>query len=371
MNEDRSEKRGFPPAGRLVLVMIVALLVAGTGMILIPRDSGNPAPVPFSEMAREAALHDALSLRETAAGLAGAAPKAPEGATVDDAVTLLTTHARALLDPVGSPGSSPSLPASSASPPATESPTTRSTFASSLVASARQRLADAREADGGMARLLAAIGTSQLIESERLAAALKVTLPDPPASGKGTPGAAAWTCPSGSASPSPISDAGSDARADSRSGDASLAAVVRSQQEAVYAYQVAMKRLDGPQSAQAAKNLQSHQSLLRQAEDLARAACADSPASEPGYRLPQDFTANPAGSLAAVEAAALPVFGDAVAFSSGTSRQWAMDGLLAAARRTVQWGGTLPAFPGMNLDAGSLPPLPAAGTATPQATTAG
>lgn len=367
MNEDRSKKRGFPPAGRVVLVMIVALLVAGTGMILIPRDSGNPAPVPFSETAREAALHDALSLRETAAGLAGAAPKAPEGATVDDAVTLLTTHARALLDPVGSPGSSPSLPASSASPPATESPTTRSTFASSLAASARQRLADAREADGGMARLLAAIGTSQLMESERLAAAWKVTLPDPPASGKGTPGATASTCPSGNASPSPISDA----RADSRSGDASLAAIVRSQQEAVYAYQVAMKRLDGPQSAQAAKNLQSHQSLLRQAEDLARAACADSPASEPGYRLPQEFTANPAGSLAAVEAAALPVFGDAVAFSSGTSRQWAMDGLLSAARRTVQWGGTLPAFPGMNLDAGSLPPLPAAGTATPQATTAG
>lgn len=367
VNGQTSEKRRTPDWGRVLLVAVVALLVAGTGMVLVPRDSGTPAPVSFSESARTEASSDAVRLLESAGALSSA--EAPEAKTpaLARVVTLLTTQARALMAPGDTAISS--APASTITPgPAAA---TRASLLEQLSASGTKRLADAREADGGIARLLAAVGTAQLIHSESLAAAWQLPLPvDSSSAAKAeasttvpaaTPTAAA--CPSVSPTPKPLS----------ATTDSALAAVVRSQQEAVYAYQVAQKRLDAGAATQAAKDSQVHALLLRQAEALTRANCGDVPPASAGYQLPELFAKDPAAALGALEASSLPGFADLVALSTGETRAWALDGLLAATRRSVAWGAALPALPGITFDAGQLPALPTPGTASapPKSTSAG
>ncbi|AFR28385.1 ferritin-like domain-containing protein [Arthrobacter sp. Rue61a] len=357
VNGRTSEKRRTPPWGRVLLVAVVALLVAGTGMVLIPRDSGTPPIVPFSETARASALEDTLQLRESAAMQAEAAAPDAEKSTLGNAVTLLTTHAQALLGPndaTPSPRSSGGATAAKTGAAATE--TSRASFLTGLAGSGQERLDDARKADGGIARMLAAVGSAQLLEAERLAAEWQLPQPQQTAAADAKALAAtplAASCPS--VSPTPEST--------SATTDTALAAVVRSQQEAIYVYQVALKRLDEPNSAAAAKYLPVHEALLQQAESLTSANCADSPASEAGYRLPEQFAKDPAAFLGSVELASLPRFGDLVALSTDETRSWAVDGLLTAARRSAAWGAPLPALPGLMLDAGELPSLPTPTTA--------
>lgn len=352
MNGETSEKRRTPPWGRVLLVTVVALLVAGTGMVLIPRDSGTPPAVSFSETARLTALEDTLLLRESATTLAESAAPAAARPALGNAVTLLTTHAQALLDPNGAPSRAiSSATPSGTSTTAATAPSSRGSFLTGLAISGWKRLADARTADGGMARLLAAVGSAQLLQAEKLAAEWQLPLPDQttvletkaPAA---TPLAA--SCPTAIPTPEPTS----------ATTDTALAAVVRSQHEAIYVYQVALKRLDETKSAAAAKHLQVHEALLQQAESLTSANCSDVPTSEAGYRVPEQLTQDPATFLGAVEVASLPRFGDLVALSTDDTRTWAVDGLVAAARRSMAWGAPLPPLPGLMLDAGELPSLP-------------
>lgn len=355
-----------------MLISVVALLVAGTGVVLIPRESAAPPVVPFSETARAAAFQDTLLLRDSAAGLADAAGADPGVSVLGDAVTLLTTHARALLAPSGSSPTTTGSAAPQATPetPAQKTPAgepTRASLVAALATSGQQRLDDAREADGGIARLLAAVGSAQLLHSERLAAAWKLKIPalsSPPTGSV----PAATPCPSVTPSPETETDA------PSATTNTALAATVRSEQEFVYVYQVALKRLGPAATAAADAGLSAHELMLQEAEALTRAHCGDVPASEPGYRLPEQFHQDPAASLGTLEASSLPGFGDLVALSTGETRAWAIDNLLAAGRRSLAWGAALPALPGLTLDAGDLPPLPtssAASTAAPETPTGG
>ncbi|MBT2587495.1 DUF4439 domain-containing protein [Arthrobacter sp. ISL-95] len=357
VNAETSEKRRTPPWGRVLLVAVVTLLVAGTGMVLIPRDSGTPPAVSFSETARRTALEDTLSLRQSATTLAEAA--APEAGTpvLGNAVTLLTTHAQALFDPNATPSSGvpsstvPSSTAPSDRPDTAATQSSRATFLTRLAGSGWKRLDDAREADGGIARLLAAVGSAQVLQAEKLAAEWLLPLQEQTTASETKAPAAtplAASCPSASPTPEPTS----------ATTDTALAAVVRSQREAIYVYQVALKRLDGTKTAAAAKHLEVHEALLRQAESVISANCADAPTSEAGYRLPEQFNQDPAAFLGSLELASLPRFGDLVALSTDETRRWAMDNLLAAARRSTGWGAPLPALPGLILDAGELPSLP-------------
>ncbi|WP_238703450.1 DUF4439 domain-containing protein [Arthrobacter sp. TS-15] len=338
---------------------MVALLVAGTGMVLLPRDSGTPPAVSFTETARLTALEDTLLLRESATTLAeSAAPEAGKPMS-GSAVTLLTTHAQALFDPRGTT-SSATLSGAAPSPrqsSAAAEQSSRATFLAGLAGSGWKRLDDSREADGGIARLLAAVGTAQVLQAEKLAAEWQLPLPEQTRASEtkaptATPLAA--SCPSANPTPEPMS----------ATTDTALAAVVRSQQEAIYVYQVALKRLDETKSAAAAKHLQVHQALLREAEAVTSANCADAPTGEAGYRLPEAFTQDPAAFLGSVELVSLPRFGDLAALSTGETRTWALDNLVAAARRSLVWGAQLPALPGLMLDAGELPSLPTP-TSTP------
>src|SRR5690606_33723619 len=136
--------------------------------------------------------------------------------------------------------------------------------AADLATSGRQRLSDAAAADGGMARLLAAVGTAQLLQSSSLAAAAGA--PDPAATPPGpalpVQSPAAGACPAATASPSaaPFRSSAS-AAADAGLPDSglpgpdlpdALAALVRTELETVYGYQVALTRLDGAAAKSAA-----------------------------------------------------------------------------------------------------------------------
>lgn len=343
-------------------------------MVLIPRDSGTPPAVSFSETARVDASNDAATLIESAQALSAAEGPDAKNAGLDVLVTLLTTHARALMAPETTTGG-PSTTAATGTAPA--APATRASLVEQLSASASKRLAAAREADGGIARLLAAVGTSQLLHAERLAAAWQLPVRAPvPATGKQSPDnkapaattvpaatVPATTVPAATPTAAPCPSVSPTPAPSSATTDSALAAAVHAQQEAVYAYQVALKRLADSAATAATKDLQVHMLLLRQAEALTRANCGDVPATTAGYQLPQLFTQDPAAALGALEASSLPVYGDLVALSTGETRDWAVDGLMAAARRSIARGAALPALPGLKLDAGELPSLPTSGPA--------
>ena len=383
VKDDSGEKqrRNFIP--RIALLVCLALVVLSLGIALSPGSPEEPAEPPFSEQARSAALAETVRLRaageELAASTSGDAKPA-----VAKTVSLLTSQARALLlpgqdDPASLLPPEPATPsaAPSAVPSAARSaaplPASAAALATELADSAAQRLADAAVADGGMARLLASVGTAQLLQASSLAAAAGApapAVPDPaapPLSGT-CPGAA--VSPSSSPDASTASSSPADAASDAPPAGAddgaatlpgALAAAVRTELEAVYGYQVALTRLDGEAAARASEQLARHEALAAGAEALGRVHCAPVPPREAGYTMEQDFLASPAAGLGRLEASALPVYGDLVALSEGQTRQWAIAGLVGAARRSALWGAETGVLPGLAADPAGFPELPTPG----------
>lgn len=373
--EERRRVRVPRHLPRLALLVCLALVVVSLGIVFKPGAPPKPPEPSFSEQARAAALATALQLR-TAGEQLGAAPSGTAGPAATGAVrpavtrtvSLLTTQARALLRPGQAPAAAPSP---TGSPARLEVPGSAAGLAADLAKSGRQRLADAAAADGGMARLLAAVGTAQLLQSSALAAAAGA--PDPAAVPPGPVPAvqspAAGSCPATTAPPSaaPFRSSAS-AAADAGLPDSglpgadrpdALAALVRTELEIVYGYQVALTRLDGAAAKSAAAQLARHEALVTAAEALSRLHCDPVPPREPGYALAPSFLAAPGPGLGALEAASLPAYGDLVALSDGETRNWAISGLLGAARRTVLWGATPGPVPGLDADPASFPTLPA------------
>jgi hypothetical protein len=221
-------------------------------------------------------------------------------------------------------------------------------------------MADAAVADGGMARLLAAVGTAQLLQASALAAGTGTAAPVADVASPQPSG----TCPSPSASsqsdaaqsgpgqsnaaPSGPGQSGPGPSAAAASLGGALAAVVRTEAQTIYGYQVALPRLRGDAAKTAAEQLARHDTLLSGAESLSRLHCSAVPPREPGYMLGQSFLASPAAGLGNLEAAALPAYGDLVALSEGETRQWAIAALLGAGKRAVLWGADPGALPGLD-----------------------
>lgn len=342
-------------------------MVVSLGIAFRPGNPPKPPEPPFSEQARAAALADTLQLR-TAGEQLGAAPTgtgrpaapAAARAALTRTVSLLTTQARALLRPGQAPAAAPATAATSAA--ASSPPADAARLAADLAKSGRQRLSDAAAADGGMARLLAAVGTAQLLQSSALAAAAGA--PDP-AGSVPAPGAAALeaapagSCSAATASPSAAPASSPGAAAGNAGLPGALAALVSTELETVYGYQVALTRLNGAAARSAADQLARHEALVSGAESLSRSQCAPIPPRQPGYALDPSFLASPGPGLAALEAATLPAYGDLVALSDGETRKWAVAGLLGAARRAALWGADPGAVPGLGADPASFPSLPA------------
>ncbi|MET4095582.1 ferritin-like domain-containing protein [Arthrobacter sp. UYCu712] len=365
VKDDTREKRWrellprfFP---RIALLACITVVVISLGVALTPGSPKASADQPFSEQARAAALSETLRLRAAGEQLvtpaAGAAPTGSQ-APIAQTVNLLTDQARALLGPGDEPAAEP-LPASSPATPsaaAQPGPASAAELAAALAASGSERLAEAAAADGGIARLLAAVGAAQLLEASSLAVA--TGSPAPAAADPASP-ALSGACRTPAATSLPAA-AGTDGAADAEDAslEGALAAAVRTELETIYGYQVALTRLGGEQSSAAAKQLARHESLISGAETLSRAHCVPVPPREAGYTLEQSFLASPASGLGRLEAAALPVYGDLVALSDGETRQWAISGLVGAARRAELWGADAGSLPGLAADPASFPSLP-------------
>ncbi|MCB5294863.1 ferritin-like domain-containing protein [Arthrobacter sp. SO3] len=383
VKDDSREKRRRGLLPRISLLACLGLVVVSLGVALSPQSPEEPAEPLFSEQARSAALAETMRLRAAGEQL-GQSPSADGQPAVARTVSLLTSQARALLvpgleepgasqrtgtvttstaPPAGSASGSPATAGSAfvaapASGPASSAaaPASAAALATALAASASQRLADAAVADGGMARLLAAVGTAQLLQASALATAAGApapAVPDPAAP------QLSGLCPSASASPSP-SPGGASAGKDPAppSLPAALAATVETELETVYGYQVALTRLGGEAAAPASELLARHEALATGAEALSRMHCAPIPPREAGYTMAPGFLASPSAGLGGLEASALPVYGDLVALSDGETRQWAISGLVGAARRSALWGADAGALPGLTADADTFPEIP-------------
>lgn len=397
VNDDTREKRWqdhFPRSlPRYVLLVCLALVVVSLGMVLMPARPPVPAQPPFSEQARAAALAETVRLLDAgsqldaakqdgskagSAGSPGGSSATAGNPAVDRTVTLLTTQAQALLapgenpadatgaaalgsgratppatstaTPVPSPSGQPGAGQPSTGPPASPLPSTAAGLVTALTKSGNQRLADAAVADGGMARLLAAVGTAQLLQASALAEDTGTPAPATEAASPQPSG----TCPSPS-TPSQ-SDAGQPDAEESAAGQSAaasslggaLAAVVRTEAQTIYGYQVALPRLGVGAAKSAAEQLARHDALLSGAESLSRLHCSAVPPREAGYTLDQSFLASPAAGLGNLEAAALPAYGDLVALSEGETRRWAIAALLGAGKRAVLWGTDPGALPGLD-----------------------
>ena len=378
MNDDSGRKRRPASYLRYALLALAAFLVLSLGFALIPRESPAPAAPPFSEQARSAALAETLELRAASQQLA----KGSSGARrqlFSHAVTLLTTHARALLLPDRASGSTSSTADASSghssSGAAPSGTATLPALVAALSKSGKERLVHAEKADGGMARLLAAVGTAQLLQATTLAQAAGTTppaLPAPAATGRNA-AAACSVPPDSSAQPRQASVPADTAPADSGPPDtatlaAALSRAVRTEVETVYGYQVALTRLKGTAAEQAAGLLAKHETLVGQAEAYTRVHCVSVPPREPGYTLGTSFLQKPAAGLASLEAGTLPVYGDLVALSDGETRKWAVSSLVAAAQRTMRWGSDPGPVPGIVLDTTLLPELPEPEAPSPRRT---
>ncbi|WP_432395900.1 DUF4439 domain-containing protein [Pseudarthrobacter sp. L19] len=377
MNEETSgeRRRARLPRNlpRLALIVVLAVVVLTLGLVVRPGKPAEPAPPTASERALAAALADTVELRSDAERLTGA------GTAADGTVSFLTTQARALWRPGSAAVSASPSPASASPSPASappsaaeaspsDAPVTAASLVTALDASGRQRLADAAAADPGTARLLASVGTGQLLQASALAAASGT--PDPatssapaaapsptaPATVSATPVPSACPTATGSPSAAPSASA-SSARADLANA---LAEVISTERETVYAYQVALTRLDGPGAAAAATRLTRHEALAAAAEEQARQHCAAAPPRQAGYALDPAFLASPAAGLRGLESGSLAAYADLVGLSDGSTRQWAVSGLLEAGRRAAAWGAAPEPTPGLSVDPAELPTLPAA-----------
>ncbi|MDQ0617761.1 DUF4439 domain-containing protein [Arthrobacter globiformis] len=400
VNDDSGRKRRTASYLRYGLLALAAFLVLSLGFALVPRESPAPAAPPFSEQARAAALAQTLDLRAASQQLADGSSGARRQ-LFSHTVTLLTTQARALLLPggatatsaagagstAGAPGTAgPSATASSGSAPSR--PATLPALIAALSKSGKERLVHAEKADGGMARLLAAVGTAQLLQATTLAQVAGTpppTLSAPATTQRNAATACSATSPSGGSAQSGNSaEAGGDAQpsnsgqstksaepSDSATLAAALNRVVRTEVETVYGYQVALTRLAAPAADQARALLATHETLVGQAEAYTRAHCVSVPPREPGYTLGTSFLQKPAAGLASLEAGTLPVYGDLVALSEGETRRWAVSSLVAAAQRTTRWGSDPGPVPGIVLDTALLPELPEPPAPSPRQTDGG
>ncbi|CAM3082656.1 hypothetical protein PSET11_02534 [Arthrobacter ulcerisalmonis] len=393
---------------RVAVLALATLVVLSLGLTLIPADPPAPPPPSATELARADAYDEALAIRSDSLRLTNSgAVDGAAAATLDDVVTLLTFQARALQDPaapalvtavpVTGPAGSVESSQQSHTPTPTQSATPRSAptppaLASTLAASARTRLQDARTVDGGMARLLASAGVAQLLAAEKLAAAVgapeaaaapappTATSPTAPTDSSAAPPAGSGTAPAsgkaaatsgatplaclpastGTASPSPAAtrtpNAGTALTVPPDAGQAFSVLAQRGHQ-AVYAYQVALTRLNAAQRGPASTFLAEHRRGAEEAAAHSRLDCGTPPSPQPGYAIGGQFLADPAAGLAAFEGSSLAAYGDAIAVSAATQREWAVSGLLSAARRTNAWGGNVGHLPGLVLDENALPAL--------------
>ncbi|RJU01555.1 DUF4439 domain-containing protein [Arthrobacter frigidicola] len=338
-------KTGAPPAGSraagLLVPVLVFLLVTGAGVAaLSPRGGSEPT---FTERAQQASADRARDLAADAAVLAAAAPTAGYAETAE----LLEAQASGLApaSPDGARGKNagtrsgtgtgaPDAAAESTSPAV---PLTPAEFLEDLRASAGRNLADAVQAEPGIARLLASVGSSQWQQAASLSAVLGLPVEAPAAAGLNAADSPACTeKPRGSAE---------QRRA--------LLSAVRTEDRAVYAYEVAAARLPDPEALLAASR--EHAAVAAAATSALAGLCAPPAPVPPAYALAPEFLADPAAGIARLEQEVSVFYGSVVGSGGPALRGWAVGRLTTAVQRSFALDGVAEPFPGIPVEEQALP----------------
>jgi hypothetical protein len=249
-----------------------------------------------------------------------------------------------------------------------------------LTQSSTASLASAATADGAMARLLAAVGTGQLMQARALAGAAGLPVPESPVSdsavsdptgaaagtpmtGAATAATATGTATAAAAATAPPSCSAPRTAAPGLTADQALTAVVSAEQKAVYAYQVSATRLTDPASSQAVAVLSTHEDRLAALRDMLRRQCLALPKLEAGYALAAAFTRQPAPALAGLEDQLGLLYGDLIALSTGPIRGTALTALVQTAEHGLLWGPSVRPLPGLDVALDVAPPAGTPGAA--------
>lgn len=342
-------KTGAPPAGSraagLLVPVLVFLLATGAGVaVLSPRGGSEPT---FTERAQQASADRARDLAADAAVLAAAAPTAGYAETAE----LLEAQASGLAPAgpdgargkeVGTRSGTQSSTQSGAPDAAAEStapavPLTPAGFLEDLTASAGRNLADAVQAEPGIARLLASVGGSQWQQAASLGALLGLPVEAPAAAGLNADDSPACTeKPRGSAE---------QRRA--------LLSAVRAEDRAVYAYEVAAARLPDPGALLAASR--EHAAVAAAATSALAGLCAPPAPVPPAYALAPEFLADPAAGIARLEQELSVFYGSVVGSGGPALRGWAVGRLTTAVQRSFALDGVAEPFPGIPVEEQALP----------------
>ena len=138
-----------------------------------------------------------------------------------------------------------------------------------------------------------------------------------------------------------------------------LQAALQGEYAAVYGYGVAAGRLRGADLSRARRYLDAH----RARRDRLRALLLDQRAvptpAAPQYVVPASSTAAQARAvLAGIEQRLVAVYADLVAAATDGVRTFAVAATVESSVRSAEWGGAVPAFPGLPERAAQPSPTP-------------
>lgn len=334
-------------------LLVISAVILGLGTVLSDTADNHPGPSK-TEVDRQAAWDATNSLLEQAAGLNASANKPAVQELLAQTAADLAAQGAALSDglPSATATASPTAPV----------PATVEALVLGLSTNGEALLEDAVGAEHAMGRVFAAVGTSQLLRSQAVAAAADltpVTTPALPAS-VNFPAPDAPECNS-TLAPRP-----------GVSVDAALLAAAEGEQKVIYAYQVAMPHLSENQLKRGTQLLARHEGKLTSLNAELEVRCLPRTALVPGFTLDASFTAHPAAALATLEGELAAVFADLAAVSpapstatatTGTAlaagvpsanttqlREMAVAWLLDSADAQAGWGGRVGALAGMDSD---------------------
>jgi hypothetical protein len=375
---------------RTTVLLVLAAVVLSLGMVA-GNGSGEGRAASFSEIAQTDARASALELSRQAGELAEAARSTTLTAELVRQAEVLNEQAAVLTRagsfrrgvPPFSVAASGAASSDAAVSGAVASDTGSTDAADSdaaagyvrlLTISARSSLDGAIRADAGTARLLASTGAAQQVLALRTAEAAGLDAPEPwkpvtPSSGSGrcasegtggaSPFASAGVAPGASSGTEPetaSSETGQEAAPDAA---AALQAAVDAEYGTAYAYEVGMARTSGTATrAELEGRREVHLAAGAEAVLLLPEVCLPALTRAPAYSLPPSFTADPESALEELEDSLPAVYADLAALGSGTVRAWAVERLAELSTALYADEGSVPAAPGLDLDAAGLPQVP-------------
>ncbi|WP_312182988.1 DUF4439 domain-containing protein [Arthrobacter sp.] len=322
---------------RTLALGLLACVVASFGLT-----AGNRAeadrPRSFSEKALNEAFATARVLAAEADSLAVGAPSAElqmQSQVLRDQALLLT-----------SPGGASAYQTAQSVDRSTDS------YPDALYAAAQFNLEAAGRADYGAARLLASVGTGQLLLAQRAAQVL---------GGSVTTKESGWTPVLGEdAAARCTNDAATDrTELRDRPGAAeALQSALDAEFGAVYVYEVAQAQNGAAVSVLGetpAERRAAHLEAGRNGVALLPTLCLPAVGPVPAYSLSAAFYADPSGSLAGMEAALPGVYADLAGSSDGAVRSWAIDRLVETSLQLYSGAAAVPASPGLDAEPAALP----------------